>query len=180
MHLEIIAAGVIMGFILGGKLRNLGQIPIKGIWAFVLLGGISLTIMLIKTQERQIILQVLIMISYVVMAYLLLINRGLAGVKTMMCGLVLNLLVMAANGGRMPVSQWAIGILSGTGEQLNALYYGTASRHVLMTDSTNLKVLGDIIPVPIPYLPNTILSIGDIILYGGIIYFIIKGMKGQT
>jgi len=50
-----------------------------------------------------------------------------------------------------------------------------AGTHMLLTAETKLWFLADIIPLPVPFLARVI-SIGDILIYVGIFYFIQKKM----
>ena len=111
--------------------------------------------------DRKTLYQVLIMSFYVITLVLIWINRNLPGMKLALIGLILNFLVMAVNGGRMPVSEWAT-VVSGQSEYLPDLIAGVGSRHVLLTDQTNLKFLGDVIPLPPPYPRSRVLSLGAV------------------
>lgn len=175
MYLDIIAWGIIAGWIRGGKVANLGNLPVKGLWAILFLGLLELYIKNTQTADRLLVNKTLIMSFYCIIFLLLVINRKIAGVNFLLAGLALNFLVMAANGGRMPVSEWAVNA-AGLAEYLPELYAGTASRHFLLTESTNLKCLADIIPLPPPYPLAKVLSLGDVILFIGIIKIVAKGM----
>lgn len=175
MYLDIVAIGIIIGWLRGGKLRNLGNLPIRGIWAIILLGLLETVIKFTQTADRQIVYKTLIMSFYGIAFYLLWINHRVPGVKLALTGLVLNFVVMAANGGRMPVSEWAVKV-AGLHQYLPELYADTASRHFLLNDNTALKFLADIIPLPPPYPLSKVLSIGDAVLFTGLIMIVITGM----
>ena len=80
-------------------------------------------------------------------------------------------IVMAVNGGRMPVSVEASAVLGP--------YYvdmlregGAVSKHYMMDASTHLSFLGDIIPLSSPYPRTQVISIGDVVMNIGIFLFI--------
>jgi hypothetical protein len=93
-------------------------------------------------------------------------NRRIPGGKWLLSGWLLNFLVIAANGGRMPVSQWALNVASVKVDP-NML------QHNLMTVHTPLRFLGDFIPAPKPYLITPeVGSPGDILMMIGLFMLI--------
>lgn len=90
----------------------------------------------------------------------LLLNRGLPGVGWMAAGLLLNLIVITANGA-MPVSHTAAEI-AGVDRSPTA----AELKHEPMNASTLLPWLGDVIPLP---RLGEVLSIGDLVLVAGIV-----------
>lgn len=178
MYIDVIVIGIIIGWIMKGRLKNLGDLPIKGKWLIIILGLMVVFIKYTQSPERKLLYQALMISFFVIMSYLLVINRRLPGVKLIMVGLCLNFLVMAVNGGRMPVSEWAE-VVSGQIAYLPELLNDTGSRHVLLTEQTRLFFLGDIIPIPPPYPISRVISVGDIFLILGIIHMIVIGMRKQ-
>ena len=89
-------------------------------------------------------------------------------------GFVLNTLAISVNGGLMPVSPENYGKISG--EKAQVLELGqtpTGSKDVLMAASeTRLKPLTDTLYIPF-FRPN-IYSIGDIVLFAGLISFVLE------
>ena len=79
----------------------------------------------------------------------------------MILGLLLNLVVVVANGG-MPVRAEAI---TTSGGDPAVLQDSTVGKHHLMTEDDVLWHLGDVIGVPPPI--SVVLSPGDVLLYGG-------------
>ena len=88
----------------------------------------------------------------------------------MAVGLLLNLAVVSLNAG-MPVSASAIRSAGGSAS-LQTLTTDEGGKHHLMTEQDLLAPLGDVIPVPPPF--NVVLSIGDLLLYGGMAWFVIQ------
>jgi hypothetical protein len=73
----------------------------------------------------------------------LLLNWGVFGVPILLIGLMLNMLVISANAGRMPAS---VGALTGAGgvEEADQLrLHGAAANCDLRSDFTRLNMLGD-------------------------------------
>jgi Family of unknown function (DUF5317) len=100
----------------------------------------------------------------------LLLNRSLPGTAIAAVGIVLNIVVISANGA-MPVSARAIEIAN-TGR----ITEESGVKHERLDDDTILPWLADVIPVP-PL--RTIISVGDIVLALGIGYFVfVRTMSG--
>jgi hypothetical protein len=99
-------------------------------------------------------------------AIFLLLNRHLPGMMLAAIGLVLNVVVIAANGA-MPVSADAIEA-SGMGSLEE---FGL--KHELITDDTLLPFLADVIPVP---LIAKVVSLGDVFLGAGIGWLVYRRM----
>jgi hypothetical protein len=102
---------------------------------------------------------VVVVISNLLLIAFLLLNRGLPGVGLMAAGLLLNLIVIAANQA-MPVSQTASDIAGVTHSPTAA-----ELKHEPMRPSTVLPWLGDVIPLP---RLGEVLSVGDLLLVVGI------------
>lgn len=81
---------------------------------------------------------------------------------------------MALNGGRMPVSLEAATILDPA--YASAIQNGLYGKHAVLTDSTLLGFLGDVIPITDPYPKDQVISIGDIVMNIGIFIFIQRVM----
>jgi Family of unknown function (DUF5317) len=92
----------------------------------------------------------------------------------MALGLLLNLTVVAANGG-MPVTASAVERAGGSTAVLGD---GYGSKHHLADDDDIVVLLGDVIAVPKPV--GVVLSIGDVLLYAGIAWFVIQVMRGRS
>jgi hypothetical protein len=99
-------------------------------------------------------------------------NLAVPGVPLMTLGLVLNFLVVAANGA-MPVSLSAAGR---AGLDIAGLLAGTNPRYELATDRTALPALGDVIPVALPWRPEVV-SVGDVLLAAGLALLIVTAMR---
>jgi hypothetical protein len=97
-------------------------------------------------------------------------NQKNTGFKLIFIGVFLNFLVMVLNGGRMPVSVEAAAVLDpGYIEVLKDSLY---AKHTMLTSSTYLGFLGDVIPISDPYPRTQVISVGDIVMNIGIFFFI--------
>jgi hypothetical protein len=100
--------------------------------------------------------------SYVLLGAFAWVNRRVPGVPLMAIGGALNVLAIAANGGVMPASGWALttaGIPIGPGFHNSALL---AHPHLLF--------LGDVFAIPSAVPHAEVFSVGDLFLMGGAVY----------
>ncbi|MCW2606630.1 MAG: hypothetical protein JWO60_1323, partial [Frankiales bacterium] len=100
-------------------------------------------------------------------------NRGVRGTGLVGLGLVANALVVGANGA-MPVSTHAA---ARAGVSLSDVVYGLDPRHELADRDTRLPWLADVVPVPLPRLPQVV-SPGDVLVAAGVGQLVVLGMRG--
>ncbi|MGG1678712.1 DUF5317 domain-containing protein [Neobacillus sp. NRS-1170] len=168
--------GIILSFVIGflrkGSLRGLAHLNLKCGWIFPLLLVIELVIFTFQNDYKFLgqLSGYIYMAVYVLGLIFLFLNRKNPGFLLILIGVFLNFLVMVVNGGRMPVSVEAASILDPS--YMDALKGGLAAKHQILTQSTNLGFLGDIIPLSKPYPRTQIISIGDVVMNIGIFLFI--------
>jgi hypothetical protein len=171
-----IVIGVIVGFIRAGWRNGLGalsQIRIKGGLIFPVLLGVQLILYFLhgKITFIEQYNGYMFMLVYVAGLYVLWLNRKEKGFWWIFAGVALNFIVMLLNGGKMPVSLEAASVLDPI--YVDILVNGTAvSKHIILTDSTILPFLGDIIPLTPPYPRSQVISIGDVIMNLGIFIYL--------
>jgi hypothetical protein len=173
--LVVIAAAVLVGLIAGGSLRNFERLRVHW-WALAFL-GLALQIVPVPRFDNVPLWAVgagMLVASYVLLLAFLAVNRWIPGAIVMAIGLLLNLAVVASNGG-MPVSAGAIETAGGS---VAILADGAGAKHHLMNDADVLSPLGDVIPIPPP--AGVVLSIGDVLLYAGVAWFIVQVMRGRS
>lgn len=180
MVFDGIIIGLIVGFLRGGirnGLLKFSQIKLKGGLIFPLLLIIQFAIFRFQDNNQALASasNYAFILIYIIGMIFLWMNRNQKGFTLVLLGVFLNFLVMAANGGRMPVSLQAASVLDP--------YYvdmlkssAIISKHFLMDASTNLPFLGDIIPLSPPYPRTQAISIGDIVMNFGIFLYIVHLM----
>lgn len=114
--------------------------------------------------------------SYVLVLAFAIRNRRIAGVPLIVIGLLLNGLVVTANGG-MPVSRSALEA-SEQADVLHLLLEDKGAKHHLLDREDVLTPLGDVIAVPAPV--HQVMSVGDVFVYAGLIWLIVAVMRGRT
>jgi hypothetical protein len=173
--LVLLLATVLLGYLVGGRLGRFAGLNLN--WWGVALGGLALQTLPVPgslpdgTPRPG---TLMLLASYVLLLTFLAANRRVPGARLMAAGVFLNLVVVIANGG-MPVSADAIERASGS---LNTTPTVEATKHHLMTEQDTLTVLGDVIPLPPPI--GVVLSIGDVLLYLGVAWCVIRVMRGWS
>ncbi|HHX87351.1 MAG TPA: DUF5317 domain-containing protein [Firmicutes bacterium] len=174
MFLEAAIIGAVIGLLRGGKLNRLGQINLSG-WPLAVIALIIQLGLWVDYGARWNCLPVLIpylhILSYLPLLAFVYMNRSQPGMYLFGLGLLLNLIVIASNGGTMPVDADKLApllreeLLSGAGSPL----------HLPIDINTRLAFLGDV--VRIPYGKHRMISAGDIALSIGLLHFIQQGIQ---
>lgn len=101
-------------------------------------------------------------------------NSALTGAGLLGAGLLLNVVVVVANGA-MPVSLHAA---ERAGAPVEDLLAGTDPRHELAGAQTHLAWLGDVVPVRMPLRPEVV-SPGDVLVAAGLGQLVAVAMGGR-
>ncbi|MFC4801271.1 DUF5317 domain-containing protein [Neobacillus sp. GCM10023253] len=167
-----ILLALVVGFIRKGNLRGLAQLKLKWGWVFPLLLIVQIITFVYQNDIKLLgkASESIYMAVYIIGLLFLYLNRHHKGFMIIFIGVFLNFLVMVVNGGRMPVSEEAAAVLDPM--YIQALKDGLYAKHVLLTDSTILGFLGDIIPLGPPYPRTQVISIGDVVMNIGAFLFI--------
>jgi hypothetical protein len=172
--LIVLVVAIAIGLVARGSLRPFEALTVH-LWGLAMLGLALQAVPLPSGASRTLVTTVLVA-SYALLIVCLLANRRLPGVTVMLVGLTLNLVVVGLNGG-MPVSADAVRLAGGSPADVPVAGAG-AEKHHLMSDDDVLRPLGDVIPGPPPL--GDVLSIGDVLLYGGLAYFVVMVMLGRS
>jgi hypothetical protein len=175
-----ILLSLVIGFFRGGSLKGLAHMNLRGGWLFPLLLAIQIVIFALQHKVSIIgkLSNSLFLLVYIIGLIFLWINRKQPGFIVIFAGALLNFIVMAANGGRMPVSIEAAQFLGR--EYIDALQAGVYGKHQAITSETLLPFLGDIIPLSPPYPRQQVISIGDVVMNVGVFFFIQHLMLSTT
>jgi len=98
-------------------------------------------------------------------------NKRLHGMRIVAAGIALNALVIACNSG-MPVGLDAVSELGSSAGALRAVE--SSALYNLQSEATRLVILADVLPVPGPSPVRAIVSIGDLMLFGGVTVTIVE------
>jgi hypothetical protein len=167
-----IILAVSLGYATGGRLKRLETLKLR--WWLLALLGLLLQIPPPDSLSRNTGLETaLLWVSFACLITFAFRNLQLRGFVVIIAGLVCNFAVIAANNG-MPVSAAAVKA-SGQGSLLVELQKGQAAKHHLQKEGDVLVPLADEIPIGWPI--NQVVSLGDILVYTGMIWVIASVMR---
>jgi hypothetical protein len=175
---EVIAAGLVLSLVTGGSLRRLEQEHLAGEWILLVL--LPVQVFWPRLSEAIGLPCAASMIIWLLMM------AALAGVlfwnaprRWMLAfaglGIAMNVLVIGVNGA-MPVSLKAAA-------ELGQPYEATQARlevgclHRALDDETKLVFLADVIPVPGPSWHAGVVSVGDLLLAGGLGVWVFRASR---
>jgi hypothetical protein len=180
MFYDGILIAIITGLFRKGNFNGLADLRLRNGWIFPLLLLMQILIFAFQNKFTWVasISEYFFLGVYVVGLYFLWINRKQPGFYWIVIGVFLNFIVMAVNGGRMPVSLEAASILDPF--YADVLQGGIYAKHQMLTSATHLGFLGDIIPLSKPYPREQVISVGDIIMnIGGFVFVLHLMLSGK-
>jgi len=172
-----IVIGIMIGFLRRGNVGNLARLDLHGLWLILI--ALIAQLLIFPLGEHPPIISTgagwVHILSYLLLLAFVLINLRHWQLFIMGVGLILNLVVIAFNGGLMPASENALRA-AGMDAVADTLVRDSFYTNVtLMRESTNLNFLGDRLHLPKCIPLASAFSIGDLILAIGII--LLLGMK---
>lgn len=178
MLVDSIVVGLIVGFLRRGRLANLAEVEVRGLFLAVIAvvvqyGGQRLTNagwLALRPYAPHIYLATFLFLLAVIW-----LNRKNPAILLMGAGILLNFVVIAVNGGKMPVSPEGLARV-GMEEYIAVLQGDDVLTHQLIDETTHLVFLADIFALPKPYPFPKIFSVGDVVLGIGAAWFLIGGM----
>lgn len=170
----VLALAVIVGYAIGGRLRNLETLRLR--WWGLAIGGLFLQLLPFPASWPHGVAVAALLASFVLLVVFGVLNWRVAGVPVILFGLCLNGLVIAVNQG-MPVT---LGALEGSGQAslLDELVHNGGTKHHLATDGDHLVFLSDSIGIPKPI--GQAVSVGDLLVYAGLVWAIAGAMRGRS
>ena len=169
--------GIIIGWLRNGKLKQLSRVSLPG-WPLIISAVFIQAAVRFdfSTNSNYLVLYypLLYISSFILLLLFVFLQNRQVGMIIIGLGILLNLLVITANRGMMPVDSTRMP--DTVAEELAG--GGKSPFHTPISEDTWLGFLGDRIPIPIPipYFQNQLLSIGDIFMAAGIFYFIQHNM----
>lgn len=174
MIIETLIVSIIWGKIKGGKINRLAEISLNK-WGFILIGFLLSNVSIYLITKGNVFLleyfAIIQLISNLLLILTIYFNRKIKEFLVVGFGIGLNTLVMVFNGGRMPVSEWALEKV-GLEEELSLIINDRIVTHTIMDTSTTFGYLSDIIP-----LIYKVISFGDVFMAFGIFLIIRKYMN---
>lgn len=177
--LYFVLIGILLGYITGGRLKNLAGRQFRLIWlavfAFLVQIIIFSGIPFLKLGSFAI--TIIHLLSYLCLIAFILLNIIIPGILLIGLGILSNALVIFLNGGYMPTYSENLKNTSVAANAQVLVQSGTVNNSSEITSNTILPWLGDIFYLPawIPF--SNVFSIGDIIIAVGICAYFIINMK---
>jgi hypothetical protein len=161
--------------LLGGRPEKLAALPFRAVWLVVIAFGTQWIVVRIPGTNPAPLLGGAVIASYTLLLGFLWLNRRMPGLKLALAGTLLNLAVLTANGGFMPVAPATLAAVHL--ERPNAVIGQRValSKDILLPpDRAVLADLGDRLTIPWP-IPQA-LSIGDLVVAAGVGWLVLAGM----
>lgn len=153
----------------GGRLVNLGDIELNAWWLlFLALGLQAGTRFLPDESWSEWVGVAMVLLSFVLLMIMVVLNRSARGMWIVGLGVLMNFVVIAANGG-MPVLAGAAEVASGftvTNPDLSGTF-----KHVILDESSRLTFFADVIPLRFAGV-GEVISLGDVFLALGLGVFL--------
>jgi hypothetical protein len=169
LRLAVIALVIIVALLRGGSLRNFAAIQLR--WLPLVIAGFVLQLLIFTPFARAPLIAFATRPIYVLSLALLAIwvaaNWRIPGMALIAIGLALNVAVIAANGGHMPVLPEGAR-LAGQYEALASDDPRTSKHQLMEPEQVHLWLLSDIIVIPRGVPGASVLSVGDLALTAGI------------
>jgi hypothetical protein len=169
----------------GGRLRNLARFDLRGSWIPLAMLVVQLGFIIYPLGEGLVFTRAgpwISMGSYALLIVFLMVNRALPGVKMILLGAVLNLVVITANGGYMPVTPEALersGHLDRVTVQGEAAFVRGSKDIVLSEEETRLAPLSDLISTPAWSPVAATMSAGDVFIMLGAAWLAYRALQGD-
>lgn len=170
---SILAIGLLLGWGLGGGIRNLAQLEVRMWWLIPV--ALAVQVVPIPSAESgplRYLPFVTLLLSFVLIGAVVVMNWNLRGFPVILLGVILNLIPIVVNQG-MPVSGAAVvesgGSLADVPRELGA-------KHHLETSRDKLTFLADVIAVRTPF--RAVVSVGDLVMWAGAGWFVTAAMLG--
>lgn len=181
MLLDAAVLVIVVGLLAGGRLSRLKYLELRAPWLFILAAAIQMGLLIAGLKGWNWIAgigQVLLVLTYLSVLVGLWINRQLPGVVIAGVGVLLNALVITANGGGMPVDR-ELTVRAGNKAMVKLLDSPAYTKHAVITPHTRLRPLADILPLPVLaprpkwFSPG---SIGDVFITVGACWLLLAGL----
>jgi uncharacterized protein DUF5317 len=175
LFFAVIAAALAIAVLIGGDVRRLSQLRIRHIELLLAAFASKVAVALLGTAHTQLSVNAarpLNVIGAVLLLAVVWFNRRIPGAILFGAGLTLNLVVILAFGGRMPV------LLPRDGDPNSAVLVllrgGLDPLHVALGHAQGLWFLGDIFAIPGIGGHSSLVSIGDLLMAAGVGWLIIR------
>jgi hypothetical protein len=145
----------------GGHLGRLAELRLRLLWAAPVALIIQLVIITVAPQGNPTVHSAVHIGTYVLIGAFILANLRIPGAGVIGFGTLLNATAIIANGGVMPASL--------TAQRIAGLIDHSGFNNSAFVAHAHLQWLGDVIPIPGPPHLRNVLSIGDVVIFIGML-----------
>ncbi len=166
-----VAAGLVLGRLLGGRLSALATLPIRGVWLFYVAIGLQVAGYpsgVLPWSIGNSLATALWLVSYAVLIAAVAVNVRLPGAVVVGLGMLCNLAAVVTNGGHMPARASAL-------RAAGVLYRGVHNNSAVASHPS-LPWLIDRWPVPAWIPMGNVYSVGDVLIAVGGVVLVTAGM----
>jgi hypothetical protein len=165
----VIFLALTLAVLRGGRLVNLGDIELNAWWLLFLALGLQVGTRVLPDETwSEWVGVAMVLLSFVLLMIMVVLNRSARGMWIVGLGVLMNFVVIAANGG-MPVLAGAAEVASGftvTNPDLSGTF-----KHVILDESSRLTFFADVIPLRLGGI-GEVISLGDVFLALGLGVFL--------
>ena len=175
LFFAVIAAALVIAVLIGGDVRRLSQIKIRHLELLLAAFAVKVAVAILGTTHSPVAVSVarpLNVIGAILLLAVVWFNRRIPGALLFGAGLSLNLIVIVAFGGRMPVL--LPHDVDPNSPVLALLRGGLDPLHVALTQPQGLWFIGDIFAIPGLGGHSSLVSIGDLLMAAGVAWLIIR------
>jgi MFS family permease len=169
----LVLVGVLVAWLLGANLNRLRLVRLRANW--VVFAALGIQILLFTSASRAVHVSLsestAHTATYVALLTFVAANIRQPGFALAATGCVLNAVVIAANGGRMPVS---LASWTATGKAASELTAHGSYNNVVLATHAHLSWLGDVFALPRAFPLANSFSVGDLLLVVGVITFVFR------
>lgn len=170
-----VVVGILVGLLRGGSLADVRADHVRAKWAAVVALGVQFALFLWGLDSVLGPWTAVVHVAcLLLLAWCMVQNLRVPGLPLFFLGLSLQILVITANGGFIPVLPEAVVIAAGEDLLQAFRSAGRIQKSFLATPDTPLWFLGDVIPVP---LVGKVYNVGDFLLAIGAAWAIAAAMQ---
>jgi hypothetical protein len=147
--------------LLGGDLRRFAQLELKWLWLAPIALAVQVLILNIVPGGSHTVHAVVHVGTYALLGAFIWANRRLSGARLLAAGCASNLIAILSNRGVMPQAAAA--------HRISGVFVRRGFDNSAVLAHPHLLFLGDIIPVPAPFGLANVLSVGDCLLFVGLV-----------
>jgi hypothetical protein len=178
----------LVGMLRGGRLRNLVQLSIQHSWIPLVMITLQFSFVLFPQGDGEGFFKLrpwVNILTYALLIAFLAVNLRLPGLKLILIGAALNMAVILANGGFMPVTAEALahsGHLDLVIAQHSQQFVLGSKDIVLPEAQTRLQLLSDVLGIPECFPVSATFSLGDVFIMvgaAGLTYAALTGVRSR-